>query len=331
MSSPRLIRSGRPPRDMNVDGFDLVHHEGRQLLVGSHYPRQACTWDLATGEWTEYDLASPWLGEGYDYTELAAVGAVVVDGRIVIGGGGDHQGFASWDLASGAVRVFVQGGGVASVTKVDLAGRTMFVAAGTSGTGLELWDAASTEEESEGPSPYDANVSVEELCATSGAVNAVAVGRLDGLAVLVANDQDDEVTVWDLEGECPMRTMAGGEIEEPQLFTIAPVDGRARLVVAGDRFLAVGDPGSGEWERVVEVPGEDITCMDAKTVAGRSVAATGHHDGSFRLWDLDKFEPLGEPCREDGYWVHDVRVTEVEGRAVVVSAASRVQLWEVPG
>ncbi|QKG20006.1 hypothetical protein [Actinomadura verrucosospora] len=101
-------------------------------------------WDLHADKWTPFDLAAPWPPEAQaDYIDMRAIGAVVVDGRGVVGGGGDHQGFAQWDLDSGAVRTYARSdhGGAATVATFEAAGRTLFVAGGT-GPAVHVWDPA---------------------------------------------------------------------------------------------------------------------------------------------------------------------------------------------
>src|SRR6476620_1925499 len=127
MPAARSIIVSSPPRGQ-IHDFDLVVLDGRLLFVGTHdISRHACTWDPATDLWTEYPLDNPWVDWDGDYTELTALGAAIVAGRIVIGGGGDHQGFAMWDLKSGKVRLSAQEGGVDSTARADFRGRPMLV------------------------------------------------------------------------------------------------------------------------------------------------------------------------------------------------------------
>lgn len=117
-SNEPLISS---PSGSHMYDFDLVTLDGQLLVVGT--PDRdclACTWDPGADRWMTYELDAP--DEDYRYTELTSLCAAVVDGRIVIGGGGDHQGFAMWDLTTGRVRLSAQEGGTASAVRADFGG-----------------------------------------------------------------------------------------------------------------------------------------------------------------------------------------------------------------
>jgi WD40 repeat protein len=315
---------GTPPIG-RVHDFDIVVRGGRPLLVCTpDVSRRACTWDPANDLWTEYQLDNPWLPEEeVDYTELTALGAVVVDGRIVIGGGGGHQGFAQWDLETGKRRSSAWDGGVASATAVDLGGRPRFVVGCTSGAGVELWDPTAGD--------LDDLNQIDELRADSYASSAVAAGMLGGRAVVVANSQDDDrVLVWDIDQERPLVEFdAAGE--EPSEFALAVVDGAARVVAAGGQGVLVGDPDTGGWDEALTAPCEGISCLDVGMVDGRTVAVTGAKDGTVCIWDLAERRLISEPFRQDQEELYAVRMTEIDGGPVVVSAGMEgfVRVWEM--
>ncbi|MFC7327912.1 hypothetical protein [Marinactinospora rubrisoli] len=350
MTGRRSIIVSSPPRGAIRD-FDLVTLDGRRLLVGTHdVSRHACTWDPATDQWTEYPLDNPWIEEGDgDYTELAALGAAVVDGRIVIGGGGDHQGFAMWDLWSGKVRLSAQDGGVHSVVGADFGGRSVLIAGFPGTWSLELWDTSVAEDHEDDeqdeqddeapgngsgpdrPSPYDLLVSVEELCSRSYASSAVAAGLLGDRPVVVASGWKGGVFVWDTDEQRPLAQFADLG-ETPSDFALVTVEGRARVVAASGRSLLVGDPETGEWAEPLSVPGGNVSCLDAGSMPDRPVAVTGAEDGTVCVWDLARCRLLGEPFREYRSEVYGVRLTELDGRPVVIGTAhvDDVRVWEVP-
>ncbi|MFC4015081.1 WD40 repeat domain-containing protein [Nonomuraea purpurea] len=336
MSASSAIIVSSPPTG-RIRDFDLVVRDGRLLVVGTpDRSHLACTWDPATDLWTEHRLGNPWLEEtDGDYTELYTLGAAVVDGRIVIGGGGDHQGFAMWDLESGKVRLSAQDGGVGSVVRADFGARSLLVV-GFNGTwAFELWDPSAAErdddDDSDRPSPYDLLVEVEELCSKSYASSAVAAGMLGERPVVVADSWEGGVLVWDIDEQ---RSLAEFDEldEEPHDFAMAAVDGRTHVVAAGRRYLVLGDPETGEWAEPLIVPGDEISCLDAGTVNGRAIAVTGAGDGAIHVWDLAGRQPLGEPFLGHGGEVYGVRMTELDDRPVVISAAhdGSVRVWELP-
>ncbi|WP_067828720.1 WD40 repeat domain-containing protein [Actinomadura kijaniata] len=330
---PIIVSS--PPRG-RIHDFDLVVLGGRPLVVATpDLSRLVCTWDPATDLWTEYELDNPC--EAGDYTELTALGAAVVDGRIVVGGGGDHQGFALWDLATGKVRLSEEEGGVASTTAADFGGDTLFVV-GSSGMGVSLWDPAVVEpEESDGgsapdqPSRYDFEIEIEEVEARSYAGSAVAAGMLGDRRVVVANGHHDGVLVWDVDDAAPVSKFDDLD-EAPTDFALTAVGGRPCVVAAAGRSLLLGDPVTGGWDEPLTAPGGDISCLDAGSVRGRPVAVTGAEDGTICVWDLAGHQLLGRPFREYGSTVHGVRMAELDGRPVVIGAAhvDSVCVWELP-
>ncbi|MEV5891492.1 WD40 repeat domain-containing protein [Nonomuraea fuscirosea] len=343
MSVHSSLLSSQPPSPYHIIDFDLVTLNGRLILVGSpDRDRLACTWDPASHRWTQYELDIP--DEEFPYTELTSIGAAVVDGRIVIGGGGDHQGFAMWDLETGKVRLSAQEGGTSSVVRADFGDRSRLLV-GFSGTGVELWDPSVAEPEDdledededdsvtepERPSPYDSLVNIAELACKSRASSAAAAGLLAGRPVVVAGGRDGGVLVWDIEEERHLAKFDDLD-ETPTEFALAPVDGRKRVVAAGGQSLVLGDPESNEWGEPLTVPGDEISCLTAGTVHGRPFAVTGARDGTICVWDLAEQRLLGQSLRGHSSEVFGLRVADLDSRPMIISSAhcDSVRLWEFP-
>ncbi|MGY0061294.1 hypothetical protein ACWY4P_32945 [Streptomyces sp. LZ34] len=348
MSVHSPLISSLPPSCHHIVDFDLVTLDGRLILVGSpDRDRRACTWDPASDRWTQFELDVP--DEDFPRTDLTALGAAVVDGRIVIGGGGDHQGFAMWDLETGKVRLSAQEGGLASVVRADFGDRSRLLV-GFAGTwGVELWDPSVAEPEDghdddadlddeddsvtepEQPSPYDSLVDIQELECQSGASSAAAAGLLAGRPVVVAGGRHGGVLVWDIEEE---RHLAKFDDLDETLteFALASVDRRVRVVAAGGQSLVLGDPESNEWSEPLTVPGDEISCLTAGTVHGRLFAVTGARDGSICVWDLAERRLLGQPLQGHSSEVFGLRVADLDSRPVIISSAhcDSVHLWEFP-
>ncbi|WP_026411863.1 WD40 repeat domain-containing protein [Actinomadura oligospora] len=311
----------RLPFDGRIQDFDVVARDGRPLMVGSHgRSLQAFSWDVSGDAWTKHELADPWLG-GDGYTELTALAAAVVDGRIVIGGGGQHQGFAQWDLESGAVRMSAEDGGVASATAAVLGGRTWFVVGVSSGPPVQLWDPSvadpAQDAPDDAPSPYDDLIEVNALESYSYASSAIAAGTLKDRPILVGPGGDARVFVWDVENDALHLEIDDVELD---LHDFALVDaGAPRVVASGDRNLLVGDLATGEWESPITVPCAAVTCLDTTVADGGAIAVTGSEDGTICAWDLDARRLLAEPFHGE-HAITALRITELDGRQVVISS-----------
>ncbi|MEV0390178.1 WD40 repeat domain-containing protein [Nonomuraea sp. NPDC050643] len=340
--------SSLPPSCHEIMDFDLVTLDGRLILVGSPgMDRLACTWDPARDRWTQFELDVP--DEDFPRADLAALGAAVVKGRIVIGGGGDHQGFAMWDLETGKVRLSAQEGGMASVVRADFGDRSRLLVGFVGTWGVELWDPSVAEPkdrddgdgdlddeddsvtEPEQPSPYDSVVDIEELECQSRASSAAAAGLWAGRPVVVAGGRDGGVLVWDIEEERHLVEFDDLD-EEPTEFALASVDGRMRVVAAGGQSLVLGDPESSQWGEPFTVPGGEVSCLTAGTVYGRAFAVTGARDGTICVWDLAERRLLGQPLQGHGSEVFGLRVADLGSRPVIISSAHNdsVHLWEFP-
>ena len=328
MSIHSPLISSLPASCDHIIDFDLVTVDGRLILVGSpDRDRLACTWDPAGDRWTRYELDVP--DEEFPHTELTSLGAAVVDGRIVIGGGGDHQGFVMWDLETGRVRLSEWQGSVGSVVRADFGDRSRLLVGFVGTPGVQLWDPSDAEPEE--PSSDDSPVDIEELECRSGTGSAAAAGLVAGRPVVVAGGLDGGVLVWDVEEERPLAQFDDLD-EELTEFALAPVDGRMRVVAAGGRSLVLGDLESSEWGEPLTVPGDEISCLTAGTVHGRPFAVTGARDGTICVWDLAERRLLGQPLQGHGSEVFGVRVADLDSRPVIISSAhcDSVHLWEFP-
>jgi WD40 repeat protein len=333
----RLITTSTPPTGRIID-FDLVIHEDRLLLVGSpdRY-HLACTWDPVRDQWAEYRLDN--AADLGDYTELTAFAAAVVDGRIVIGGGGDHHGFAMWDLESGNVRLSEWMGGVSSATRAVVGGRQRFVVGGSSNTNVELWDPALTEAPDSPTSPVEDMVEVGDLFTNSGAGSGVAAGMLGGRPVLLANSHTEGVVVWGIDEDRRLTKFEDLEHERTD-FAFATVDGRLLAVAASPSEIRLGDPETGTWEEPLPFPSGEVTCLDAATISGTAIAVAGFEDGAVCVWDLARRKLIAESeggsvdqvYRGVGNRVYAIRVAELDGAQVIITAhnGGAVRVWELP-
>ncbi|MCP2339369.1 hypothetical protein [Actinomadura rupiterrae] len=368
MAAP-LTRSSCPSG--HLYDFDLVTVDGRPLVVGTpDRDHRAFTWDPARDIWTEHTLANPWFhDEDGDYTEITSLAAAVVDGRIVIAGGGDHQGFAQWDLESGAVRLHALDGGVASATAVDFAGQSLFVYGGTSETAVQVWEptvprTGESADPGDQPFPRILRVEIWELSSRSLSASAVAGGMIDDQRVVVGGDRSGGVLLWDIDGRHPTARL-DVDGATPKVFALVDVDGRAHVVAGGERLM-LGDPSTREWVAAATpedtaatlrdnaatpgdgaaalgdgaaTPGDGaaalgdgaISCLTAAVVNGRPIAVTGSEGGKVHAWDLAGRRLVSRQVGEHSRSVDGVAITELDGRPVVISNSRRdaICVWQL--
>ncbi|GIG65485.1 WD40 repeat domain-containing protein [Phytomonospora endophytica] len=329
MTTFHPFRESRLPSRGGIDDFDLVHHDGRLLAVCADAGGAVHTWDPAADEWRHHPLDMPFRsGDGMDFTEIDAIAAVVADGRIVVGGGAQHQPFALWDLETGAVRSHARLGhaGVGRARGGALGGRPVLLAGDSSAPPrLRVWDADGG----------DAAEPPEFLGGFDG-TGDVAVAELGGVPVVVWGQWDGTVSVWDVEkGEC-VRNFAEPDIAVHGVG-VATVDGAERVVAAGHDVVLLGDPATGVWSSPAEEDEEaddfdetGIRCMDTGAVAGRPIAVTGTAGGRVRMWDLTELRPVAEADAHERD-VHAVRVTVLDGRTVAVTGGRDgfLRLWDL--
>lgn len=284
-------------------------------------------WSLLDDRWTEHQLV--------DEVEVTTVGATVAGGRIVVGGGGEHQGFAQWYLDSGAVRASERDdlAGVASTTTVDLDGRTWFASGGT-GSVILLSDPVEEVDPEEGE-PESIELSLSDHGSYAG-VGAVAAGRLGDRSLLVSGTWDGEVWLWDLRQEAPVMTFE--ELDSVvEGVAVVSVDGRPCVLAAAGTTLRLGDLGTGRWEDPLPVPGGDISCLDVAWVKGRQVAVVGAEDGTVHTWDLENRRPLAEPFTAHTgdsrqRRIPTIRIIELHGRpAFITSGGDGLRVWPLDG
>ncbi|MFI0714408.1 WD40 repeat domain-containing protein [Streptomyces inhibens] len=324
MSTSSLLLASRIPSDSPILDFDIVVVGRHPFLVCTDFSGDVFSWDPLRDQWAGHRLDMPWRPEDeYEFSDILTIGAAVVDGRVVVGGGGDHQPFAQWDLASGAVRTYAryEHGGVASTTTMELDGRTLFLS-GCTGPAVHLWDASKSD-----PDPAADEV---ELAGHGDGVGGVTAGRLWDRPVVVSGAYDGSVLVWDIAAEEPLTQFDDLDFVVRGVGLVT-VDGHARVVVAGGRALVMGDPDTGAWEGPFAVPGDDIECMDVGVVDGLPVAVTGGEDGTVCVWDLAGRRLLGVPLTEHEKEVFAVRITHFDGRPVAVTAGRdrRMRLWDL--
>ena len=296
------IISGAPIQDL-----DVVVVDGRPLVVCvDSRGRQVFTWDPASNRWAEYALDIP---DGWSDC-LLEIGAVVFDGRIVVGGGGYRQGFAQWDLGTGAVRTAIREGhgGLASVSTAELDGRSLFLGGDSSvPAAVRVWDAAERDVPETGRLAEAVLDSRGERSESHfDGIGGLAGGVFDGGPVVVSGGWDGAVVLWDL-GTGDVREYFATAPVPVHGVGLAAVDGEMRVVAAGGASVLLSEPETGSWERITlpgapverdDWDGIGIRCLDVGVVNGMPVAVTGTENGRVCAWDLQGRRLLGKPVKE---------------------------------
>ncbi|NBE52895.1 hypothetical protein [Streptomyces boluensis] len=340
MAELSLVQTAEIPFGRLAD-FDLVTTSTGPLLVGTH-PEGACTWDPLRDQWAVHRLDSPpWPpGHGPDGpAALTALGALVVDGRIVVGGGSKKQRFAQWDLDSGEIRTFADYHyfNVDTVGTLELPDRSLFLTS-PENEAVHVWDAADS---GDGHPAEEHNVRYDR---------GTAPGVLDGRPVLVAYDGDYGCNgVWDLDEGLPfvkfdheLETEDGEEWLTS--FALTHVGGRPLVVAAGAFGSVVPvDINRGEWGEPLagHEPFEEETDIMVAVGAGDgppiAVTCTDPYPGpgstsTLRAWDLEQDQALGSPVAAHEGGALGVQFTELDGRPVAVTVGrgdASVRVWAV--
>ncbi|MEV5898124.1 WD40 repeat domain-containing protein [Nonomuraea fuscirosea] len=334
MASFSLIRSSVNPWERSIWDFDVVQAGGRPLVVCASCSDPVFTWDPLEDRWDSFRLDMPFQPEDrHDFIDVYAIGAVVLDGRIAVGGGSDHQPFAQWDLETGAVEISADTthAALGKAIGIEMDGRPMLVGADQSTSPrVRVYDVQRRE------------MYAELLGAHFDGIGALASGTLGERPVLLSSSWDGSVEVWDLREK---RSLVQSAKTGPSLMgaTLVPVNGRPRIVGAENDAVWLVDPETGEGDEALPWPAgiteqieegefeDEFTCIDAGLVGGRPVAVTGSEEGRVCAWDLEEGRTIGEPLIEHDGKVSAVRLTDLGGRTVAITAGrdGQVNLWDL--
>lgn len=238
-----------------------------------------------------------------------------------MGGGGQHQSFAPWDLESGAVRVLANESDPGSqvVFGAELDGKAMFLVGDDCGQ-VALWDpalvASFDEDEYENPEP---------TLMTEGNLDGMpglVTGTLTGKPIVVSHPGDGGVMVWN--------------VRESNVMALTMIDRRPTVVgPSGRSGLLLGDPETGRWvdrigDTATETGGKpDSGCLDAGHIGGVPIAVTGAEDGTLRMWNLAVRTGIAGPLVAHDGAVSAVRIRALDGRVRAVSAGrdAVIRVW----
>ncbi|MGW2650160.1 WD40 repeat domain-containing protein [Streptomyces sp. NPDC001393] len=164
----------------------------------------------------------------------------------------------------------------------------------------------------------------------TGAVNGVACGEADGVAVAVSGGTDGLVRVWDLRTGA-QRALLTGHQGAINAVACTEVDGTSVALTGGDDYtVRVWDLSTGENLAVLSGQGGAVNGLTCTTVNRVPVAVVGGGDAAVRLWDLTTGDQLASLVGHPGA-VNGVTCTTVDGvpHAVSVGADGSVRLWDL--
>ncbi|MEU0572341.1 WD40 repeat domain-containing protein [Nonomuraea sp. NPDC005983] len=278
MTAFSVIRSAVIPSAGPIQDFDIVRLDGRPLLVCVDTVNGVFLWDPSEDRWSRHQLDMPFHKDSdLRFTEVLAIGAVVHNGRIVIGGGATHQPFAQWDLGSGAVRVFADEShaGLGKSLGMELDGRPMLVG-GDSSTcpRVRVYDVERRELHA-------------ELCEHHfDGLGGLTSGMLKDRPVLVSGSWDGSAVVWDLR-ERRSLVKFGRYVGGLQGVGLVPVGGRPHVVAASRAEVVLGDPETGEWGEPLAGHDGEVSAVRLTELDGRTAVITAGRDGRLLMRSLD--------------------------------------------
>jgi WD40 repeat protein len=281
---------------------------------------------LAAGSWDRILLVDVAQGKELARLEMpmeAVLGmAFTPDGKTLVSGSQDGK-VRLWDVASGRVRLTLDGRGSGRCLALTRDGRT--VALGIGSCAVRLWDLASGRELSAGSFGHEAGVQC--VC-----------GLADGRIVASAT-QNQEIRLWDTKTGDAVGLLSGGA----RVLAYGPVGNWLAAVDRGNRVRLL-EPGSGKVRLTFLVPDTPNVLGLAGTSDGKTLVTLDHvrtdanrSEGTSRLiaWD-----PTTGRSR------HKLSFAEVrpvslaltpDGRTALVGVQDRIRVFdleegvEVPG
>ncbi|MFD1539240.1 WD40 repeat domain-containing protein [Nonomuraea guangzhouensis] len=318
-------------RSDEVYSVAIGHIDGRSVIVAGCGNTTAVVWDRLTEEsprrrrvwrslsegraavtiWPDDERVPPVIvrGGGFDNTiERMAAGS-----GGLLGGPIDCESRKAYSVAMGLIgdrRVIVSGHGAEFIDEEGADGE------------VRLWDAVTG-------SPIG-----EPLRGHTGAVLSVAIGEVDGRAIVVSASYDGTVRIWDPTTATPVGEPLRGHTARVEAVAIGRIDGRAVIVSGGaDNKVRVWDavtgapigPLRGHLTAEKSSHHNVVKSVAIGQVEDRAVIVSGGGDGMVRMWDTTADLPQGHLDE-----VLSLAPGVVNGRSVIISGGNdgTIRMWD---
>ncbi|GIF96612.1 hypothetical protein Cci01nite_17060 [Catellatospora citrea] len=174
----------------------------------------------------------------------------------------------------------------------------------------------------------------DRMPGSRGWVASVALGELDGTAIIAAGDGEGEhaVRVWDAATASPLRPPLLGHSDTVSSVDIGVVDGRTAIASASsDKTLRLWDLGTGAQLVPLMEHDAGVTSVAFGQLRSRTIIAAGSSDATVRLWSAETGAAIAEPIREHSDRITSVAITTFGSRTILASGAQdgMVIIWDV--
>ncbi|WTW92066.1 WD40 repeat domain-containing protein [Streptomycetaceae bacterium NBC_01309] len=289
--------------------------DGRPVVVAGGWNGKLRVLDPVTGDQVGAELAA-------HKGAVNALAVATLDNRAVAVTGGGDGAVRMWDVALGKqVGMPLAGrcGDVRAVAVAAVDGCPVILSSGRDRGAegeVQVWD------------PSEGREFGAPLTGHTAEVHAIAVTELDGRPVALTAagrfpDEDCTVRMWDLTTRQQIgEPLVGHTREVVRVATATVGDRRVAVTVARDFTARVWDLATRTEIRKLPVAGRGSHPLTVTELGGRPVAIIGgtrQSPNEMRIWDLATGEPVGEPLTGHTTDVAAVTVTELQGRATLIS------------
>jgi WD40 repeat protein len=265
-----------------VTAVTLGAVDHRAVVVSGSWDGTIRRWDAATG----HPIGEPIKGH---MNGVSAIDIGLIDGHSVIVSGSPDRTLRLWDARTG--RLFgnpfeTSKGGVTAVALGEVDGRASVVSGSWDGT-IDFWNARTGKRI--GRPPMGHRTIVNEVGQSrESKVTAVALGEVNGRAVLVSGSDDETIQLWDARSGKRIGQAFEGHSGAVTAVAMGKVDGR-EVVASGsdDETIWVWDARTGKRiGKPLTGHTNAVTAIALCSVNGRTVAVSGSDDATIRIWDL---------------------------------------------